>query len=41
VKVHEVWTASQKATAGGEGLLGGNEILEGLEGINKEGDIIR
>jgi meiosis-specific APC/C activator protein AMA1 len=41
VKFHEVWTASQKATAGGEGLLGGSEILEGLEGIDKEGEIIR
>ncbi|KAF4627377.1 hypothetical protein G7Y89_g10780 [Cudoniella acicularis] len=41
VKFHEVWTASQKATAGGEGLLGGSDILEGLEGIDKEGEIIR
>ncbi len=41
VKFHEVWSAGQKATAGGEGLLGGSDILEGLEGIDKEGDIIR
>ena len=41
VKFHEVWTAGQKATAGGEGLLGGSDILEGLEGIDKEGEIIR
>jgi WD40 repeat protein len=41
VKFHEVWTASQKATAGGEGLLGGSDILEALEGIDKEGEIIR
>ncbi|KAE8450863.1 hypothetical protein EG329_005776 [Mollisiaceae sp. DMI_Dod_QoI] len=41
VKFHEVWTASQKSTAGGEGLLGGSDILEALEGIDKEGDIIR
>jgi meiosis-specific APC/C activator protein AMA1 len=42
VKFHEVWTASQKSTAGGgEGLLGGSDILEGLEGIDKEGEIIR
>ncbi|TVY34258.1 putative WD repeat-containing protein [Lachnellula subtilissima] len=41
VKFHEVWTASQKATAGGEGLLGGSDILEGLEGIDKEGEVIR
>jgi meiosis-specific APC/C activator protein AMA1 len=41
VKFHEVWTANQKATAGGQGLLGGSEILEALEGIDKEGDVIR
>jgi len=41
VKFHEVWTASQKATAGGRGLLGGSDILEALEGIEKEGEIIR
>jgi len=41
VKFHEVWTASQKETAGGEGLLGGSDILEYIEGIDKEGDIIR
>jgi meiosis-specific APC/C activator protein AMA1 len=41
VKFHEVWTASQKTTVGGEGLLGGSDILEGLEGIDKEGDVIR
>jgi hypothetical protein len=42
VKFHEVWTASQKATAGGgEGLLGGSDILEALEGIDKEGEVIR
>lgn len=41
VKFHEVWTASQKSTAGGEGLLGGSDILEGLEGIDKEGEVIR
>ncbi|TVY83256.1 putative WD repeat-containing protein [Lachnellula suecica] len=41
VKFHEVWTAGQKATIGGEGLLGGSDILEGLEGIDKEGEVIR
>ncbi len=41
VKFHEVWTASQKATVGGEGLLGGSDILESFEGIDKEGEIIR
>lgn len=41
VKFHEVWAAGQKSTVGGEGMLGGSDILEGLEGIDKEGDIIR
>lgn len=41
VKFHEVWSAGQKATLGAEGLLGGSDILEGMEGIDKEGDIIR
>lgn len=41
VKFHEVWTAGQKTTAGGEGLLGGSDILESLEGIDKEGEVIR
>jgi meiosis-specific APC/C activator protein AMA1 len=42
VKFHEVWTSAVKATSGtGEGLLGGSDILEGLEGIDKEGEVIR
>lgn len=41
VKFHEVWTSSQKATTGGEGLLGGSDILEGLEGVDREGEVIR
>lgn len=41
VKFHEVWTAGQKATTGGKGLLGGSDILEALEGIEKEGEVIR
>lgn len=41
VKFHEVWGSDRKATVGGEGLLGGSDILEGLEGIDKEGEIIR
>ena len=43
VKFHEVWSGSQKsvmASSGGPGLLGGSDILEGLEGIDKEGDVI-
>ena len=37
VKFHEVWSGPRKATGGHFGLLGGSEILEGLEGIEKEG----
>jgi meiosis-specific APC/C activator protein AMA1 len=41
VKFHEVWASNQKATRGGKGLLGGSDILEALEGIEKEGEVIR
>lgn len=41
VKIHGVWGADRKATVGGEGLLGGSDILEGMEGIDKEGELIR
>lgn len=41
IKFHEVWFGGKKATVGGSGLLGGSDILEDLEGIDKEGDVIR
>ncbi len=42
VKFHEIWTGSRKSTGGSAGLLGGSDILEGLEGIDKEGlEVIR
>lgn len=41
VKFHEVWSQGVKTTIGEVGLLGGSDILEGLDGIDKEGDIIR
>lgn len=41
IKFHEVWSGSKRATVGGSGLLGGSDILEDLEGIEKEGDVIR
>jgi hypothetical protein len=45
VKFHEVWgedTARATAMgAGGTGMLGGSEILEHLQGLDKEGDVIR
>lgn len=41
IKFHEVWSGGKKATVGGPGLLGGSDILEDLEGIDKEGEVIR
>ena len=41
VKFHEVWEADNKIAAGGPGMLGGSDILEGLEGIDKDGEVIR
>lgn len=42
VKFHEVWSGKRKSTVGHMGLLGGSDILEGLEGIDKEGsEVIR
>lgn len=41
VKFHEVWSSEKRMMVGGTGMLGGSDILEGLEGIDKEGDIIR
>ena len=42
VKFHEVWSGASKSTGSYMGLLGGSDILEGLEGIDKEGtEIIR
>ncbi|KAI7924005.1 WD domain-containing protein [Pyricularia oryzae] len=41
VKFYEVWPADKRPTTGGVGMLGGSDILESLEGITKEGDVIR
>ncbi|CAG8322622.1 unnamed protein product [Penicillium salamii] len=42
VKFHEVWTGRRTSTGSACGLLGGSEILEGLEGIEKcGGEVIR
>ncbi|TEA11028.1 Meiosis-specific APC/C activator protein AMA1 [Colletotrichum sidae] len=41
IKFHEIWPEGSKATFGGFGMLGGSDILEGLDGIEKEGDVIR
>lgn len=41
VKFHEVWPNEKKSTIGGPGTLAGSDILESLEGIDKEGEVIR
>jgi WD40 repeat protein len=42
VKFHEVWSGARKSTSGSSGQLGGSDILESLEGIDKEDkEIIR
>lgn len=39
VKFHEVWSDARRSVVGTKGLLGGSDILEGLEGIDKEGPV--
>ncbi|KAF5252769.1 hypothetical protein FANTH_2294 [Fusarium anthophilum] len=41
IKFHEVWSRERGVTVGATGILAGSDILEGLEGIDKEGDVIR
>ncbi|KHJ30589.1 putative wd domain-containing protein [Erysiphe necator] len=41
IKFHEVWAGNKKTTATVKGLLGGSDVIEGLEIIDKEGEIIR
>lgn len=41
VKFHEVWTGRRRSTGAACGLFGGSDILEGLEGIEKSGEVIR
>ncbi|KAL9609320.1 MAG: hypothetical protein Q9167_005907 [Letrouitia subvulpina] len=42
VKFHEVWTGKKKSVGGVKGLLGGSDILEAMEGFDKEGaEVIR
>ncbi|KAL8947195.1 MAG: hypothetical protein Q9222_006494 [Ikaeria aurantiellina] len=36
VKFHEVWTGKKKSMGASAGLLGGSDILEALEGFDKE-----
>lgn len=41
IKFYELWPSDDKPIIGGVGMLGGSDILEDIEGIIKEGDIIR
>lgn len=41
VKFHEIWAEDGRTMVGGAGALCGSDILEGLQGIDKDGDIIR
>ncbi|KAJ5298896.1 uncharacterized protein N7443_007016 [Penicillium atrosanguineum] len=42
VKFHEVWTGRRRSTGSASGLLGGSDILEGMEGIEKSSsEVIR
>lgn len=41
VKFHDVWQDRKNAPMGGVGVLSGSDILEGLDGIFKEGAVIR
>lgn len=40
VKFHEVWTGRKKSMGMGAGLLGGSDILESLEGFDKEDKMV-
>lgn len=37
VRFHEVWSDTRRGIVGWRGVLGGSDILEGLEGIEKDG----
>ncbi|KAJ5949238.1 hypothetical protein N7454_000822 [Penicillium verhagenii] len=42
IKFHEVWSGRRKNTSFAYGILGGSDILEGMEGIEKSGsEVIR
>lgn len=40
VRFHEVWTGRKKSMGAGVGLLGGSDILESLEGFDKEDKMV-
>ncbi|PUU74432.1 WD40-repeat-containing domain protein [Tuber borchii] len=37
IRFHEVWSETRRGVLGWRGVLGGSDILEGLEGIEKDG----
>lgn len=41
VKFHEVWSTKARTAVARSGFLDGSDILEDLDGIMKEGDVIR
>lgn len=42
VRFHEVWSESKRGVLRWRGVLGGSDILEGLEGIDSDGrELIR
>lgn len=41
VKFHEVWPAEKRTAVVASGVFGSSDILEDLEGITKDGDVIR
>lgn len=41
IKFHELWPPDGNSAVGGPGTLAGSDILESLEGIDKEGEVIR
>lgn len=41
IRFHEIWPNEPKSAIGGPGTLAGSDILESIEGIDKEGEVIR
>lgn len=41
VKFHEVWSGEKRFRKSAIGMLAGSDILENIQGIDKEGDVIR
>lgn len=41
IKFHELWAAEECNAVSGPSMFGGSDILEDLQGIMKDGDVIR